>query len=98
LSVVAISLRYVFALSNNSLTLLGSVIDSIIYRTRHIDAVIASYSYCSKLIDQHYCFYSLLLSVIMYLLFTSPIPLSKELEGDLTFFSAKFVLNILYVT
>jgi hypothetical protein len=30
------------------------VIDSINYRSEHIGAIIASYSYRSKLIDQHY--------------------------------------------
>jgi hypothetical protein len=38
---------------------LKSVIASIIYRSGHTDAKIAFYSYCSKLIDQHYCFFSL---------------------------------------
>jgi hypothetical protein len=33
-------------------------------------------------------------SVFMHLLFTSQIPLSKKLEGDLNFFPAEFVLNI----
>jgi hypothetical protein len=32
--------------------------------------------------------------IIMYLLFTSQIPLRKELEGDLKFFPEEFVLNI----
>jgi hypothetical protein len=40
----------VFALSHNACTLLRSVIASIIYHSGHISAVIASYSYCSKLI------------------------------------------------
>ncbi len=59
---IAITLRYIFALSHSDLTLLRSVIAAIIYRFGHIGAVIASYSYCSKLIYQHYCFCSLLLS------------------------------------
>jgi hypothetical protein len=42
LSVISITLRYVFALSHDALTLLRSVIASIIYRCEHIGAVIAS--------------------------------------------------------
>ncbi len=60
-SVISIALRYVFALSINALTVSKSVIASLIYRSWHIGAVIASYSYCYMLIDQRYCFYSLLL-------------------------------------
>jgi hypothetical protein len=41
-----------------ALTLLSTVTVSIIYRFGHTGAVIASYSYCSKLIDQRYCSYS----------------------------------------
>ncbi len=73
-----------------------SVIASDVYRSGHIGAVIASYSYCYNLIDQSYYFYSLSLFryyVPAYLLFTSPIPLSKELEGDLNFFLADFAPN-----
>jgi hypothetical protein len=70
----------------NALTLLSSVIASMIYRSGHIGAVIASYSYRYKLINQCYCFYSLSL-------LTSPIPLSEELEGDLNFFFTEFAVN-----
>jgi hypothetical protein len=91
-SVISIILCYVFAFLYYALTLLRSMIASIIYRSGHIGAVIPSYSYCYKFIDQLYCFYSFSLSVIMYLLFTSIIPLSKELEGDLNFL-AEFALN-----
>jgi hypothetical protein len=52
-------LHYVFVLLHNALTVLRSVIASIIYHSRHIGAVIASYNYFSKLIYQLYCFYSL---------------------------------------
>jgi hypothetical protein len=76
-SVISIMPRCVFALSQNALALLGSVIAFIIYRSRHIAAVIASYSYCSEFIDQRYRFY-----VIVYLLLSSPIRLNKELKGD----------------
>ncbi len=55
-SVIAITLRYVFALSYNVLTLWRNLIASISYRSEHIGAVFASYSYRSKLIDQRYCF------------------------------------------
>ncbi len=40
-SVTSITLRYVFALSLNALTLLRSIIASIFYRSGHIGAVIA---------------------------------------------------------
>ncbi len=49
-SVILIPPDYVFALSHNACTLLRSVIASIIYQSGHISAVIASCSYCSKLI------------------------------------------------
>jgi hypothetical protein len=64
------------------------VIASDIHCSGHIGAIIVSYSYCYKLMDQRYCFYSLSLFryYVPYLLFTSPIPLSNELEGDLNFF------------
>jgi hypothetical protein len=57
----------------------------IIYRTGHISAIFASYSYWYKLKDQHYPFYSLSLfrNYVRYPLFTSLTPLSKELEEDL---------------
>jgi hypothetical protein len=80
-SVILLTLRYVFALLHNALTLLRSVIASFTYRSGHMGAVVASYSYCSKLIDQRYRFYSLsLLFIIAFpLLCTcfSLIPVSK---------------------
>jgi hypothetical protein len=74
-SVISITLRYVFALLLNALPL-WRVIASIIYRSRHIGAVITSYSYCSKLICRSAL---MLLFVITFLLFficfsTSPNP------------------------
>jgi hypothetical protein len=84
--VISMTLRYIFASSLNTLTLLKSIITYIIYHFDHISAVIASYSYCNNLIDQWHCSIRYLFSIIMYLLFTSPIPLSKELEGDLKLF------------
>ncbi len=56
-SATAITLRYIFALSYNSLTPWINVITCIVYRFEHIGAIIASYSYRSRLRDQHYCFY-----------------------------------------
>ncbi len=50
-----------FCVIAKRLTLSRSVIASIIYRS---GAIIAAYSYCSKLIDQRYCFY--LLSLFHY--------------------------------
>jgi hypothetical protein len=93
LSVIALYLRYVFALSHNSLTLLRSIITSNIYCSGHIGAIIASYSYCSKLIDQRYCFY--LLSLFRYYppAYHLTNSLSKEIEGDKQNF-----LRTLYVT
>jgi hypothetical protein len=58
-SVISITPPYVFASSQNTLILLGSVIASIIYRSRHIGAVFASITvitYFSKFTDQHHCF------------------------------------------
>jgi hypothetical protein len=57
LSVIAITLRYVFALSYNALTLWRNIIASVSYRFEHLEAVIASYSYCSELVDKCYCSY-----------------------------------------
>ncbi len=57
LSVIAITLRYVFALSYNVLPLWRNVIAFIRYRFKHIVAFIASHRYRSKLINQRYCFY-----------------------------------------
>jgi hypothetical protein len=51
-SVISITLRYVFALTHKTLTLLKRLIASIIFRSGHIAAIITSYSHCSKLIDQ----------------------------------------------
>jgi hypothetical protein len=48
------NITYVFALSYNALTLWRNVIASISYRPEHVGAIIASYSYRSKLMDQHY--------------------------------------------
>jgi hypothetical protein len=56
-SVIAITLRYVFAFSYNVLTLRRNVVTSISYRSEHIGAIIASDTYRSKLIDQRYRFY-----------------------------------------
>jgi hypothetical protein len=65
-SVIPITLRYVFELSQNALTLLRSGVASIFFIALSIlfGAVIASYSYCSKPIGQRYCFY--LLSLFHY--------------------------------
>jgi hypothetical protein len=76
-------LRYVFALWHNALTLLRSVIASIIYRSGHIDALIASYGYCSELIGQRYCLFVL---AFILLCISSPLPMSKELNEDLITF------------
>ncbi len=56
-SVITITLRYVFALSYNVLTLWRSVIASITYRSEHIGAVIPSYSCHSNIINQRYRHY-----------------------------------------
>jgi hypothetical protein len=48
---------YIFAFSQNALTLLRSVIAFIIYRFGHIGAVIASYTYFFELIDQLLLFF-----------------------------------------
>jgi hypothetical protein len=61
LSVIAITLCYVFASSYNALTLSRNVIASISYQSEHIGAVITSYNYHLKLIDSivisiSYCF------------------------------------------
>ncbi len=49
-SVMAITLRYVFALSRNASTLMRKVIPSYSYRSELIEIVIASYRYHSDLI------------------------------------------------
>ncbi len=59
--VISITPRYVFELLHKALTHVRNAIATIIYRSGHIVAILASYSYCSKLIDQRYCFHSLLL-------------------------------------
>jgi hypothetical protein len=82
LSVIALYLRYVFALSHNSLILLRSIITSNIYCSGHIGAIIASYSCCSKLIDQRYCFYLLLLFHYYLRAYHLSNSLSEKLEGD----------------
>jgi hypothetical protein len=73
-ALLLITLHYIFALSHSSLTLQRNNIASIVYRSGHIGVIITSDSYCSKLTDQCYCLYLLLLYVMMYLLSTSPIP------------------------
>ncbi len=55
--VVAITQRYVFALSYDVLTLWRNVVASISYRSEHIGALIAYDSCRSKIIDQRYRFY-----------------------------------------
>jgi hypothetical protein len=62
------------------------VIDSINYRSEHIGAIIASYSYRSKLIDQHYPHYQLSLFLIWICFSTPPISVCIELKGDFKFF------------
>jgi hypothetical protein len=86
-SIISIMLHYVFALLRNTLTLLKCVIPSIIYRSGHIVPlslliVIAISISISLIVSTRYCF-----SIIMYLIISSPIPLSKELAGDLNFFT-----------
>ncbi len=49
-SVIAITLRYVIALSHNAITLRKKVIASYSYRSGLIEIVIASYTYHSGLI------------------------------------------------
>jgi hypothetical protein len=61
LNVIAITLRYEFALSHNAFILDGIVIAFSSYRSAYIGPVIASYSYRSDVIHQRYCVYSLLL-------------------------------------
>ncbi len=82
--VIAIKLRYLFALSCNTLSLRRNVIVSIINRSEHMGAVIASYSYRSKFIDQHY----LVIGLRIWICFsTFPISLFTELKEDFMFFS-----------
>jgi hypothetical protein len=57
--VMAIRLHYDFAFSHIAFILYRIVTASISYCSRHIGPVIASYSYCSDVIDQHYHIYSL---------------------------------------
>jgi hypothetical protein len=85
LSIITITPRYVYVLSYNALTLWKNVIASISYSSEHIGASIASYSYHSKLLDQHYCF-SLLSLFLFWICFSTPISLCAELEGDIKFF------------
>ncbi len=61
-SVTAITLCYDFALLNNAFQPSRTVIASNSYRSVHIGAVIASYSYRSDIIDKRYHIYSLSLS------------------------------------
>jgi hypothetical protein len=79
-SVISITLRYISALSH-TLTLLKSLITYIIYLSVHIGAVIASYSYCSKLIGQRYCFYLLSLFYYYYLFISSTLEISSKVVG-----------------
>ncbi len=58
-SVMAIMLRYIFALLHNALYLWRIVIASNSYRFRLFTGVIASDSYCSELAGQRYRFSSL---------------------------------------
>jgi hypothetical protein len=76
LSVIAITLRYVFALSYNILTLWRNVVASISYCSEHIGADIASDSCRSKLIDQRYRF-----SVFGSAFSNSPVSLCSELQN-----------------
>jgi hypothetical protein len=62
ISVIAITLRYIFALLHNALHLWRIIIDSDSYRFRLFAGVIASDSYCSELAVQRYHFTSLSLS------------------------------------
>jgi hypothetical protein len=57
LSVLAITLRYDFALSRNAFLLSRTVIAFNIYRSVHVGPVIASYSYRSDVIDKRYRIY-----------------------------------------
>jgi hypothetical protein len=77
--------RYVtFLRYHNVVTLSRSVIGFIIHSSGQIGAAIASNSYCLKLIDQRYCFYSS--SLFRYAsAFHFSDSLIKELYGD--FFS-----------
>jgi hypothetical protein len=70
-------LCYIFALLHSALTLLRSIITFIIYHSGHTGAVIASYIYFPRLIDQRYSFYALSLFRCYIPLFTSLFPLSK---------------------
>jgi hypothetical protein len=57
-SVIAITLRYIFALSHNASTLWTKVIAFCSFRSRLIETVITSYSYRSRLIGNVIAFYS----------------------------------------
>jgi hypothetical protein len=58
--IFCLTLCYVFAFLQNAWTMLRSIVANIfLNRSGYIGAVTASFSYSSKLIDQHYCFYSL---------------------------------------
>jgi hypothetical protein len=52
LGVIAITIRYDFALSHNAFILSRIVISSKSYHSENIKPVIASYSYCSDVIDK----------------------------------------------
>jgi hypothetical protein len=57
-ALLAITLRYIFALLHNASTLWRKVIAFDSYRSRHIEIVIASYSFCSELVGNVIAFYS----------------------------------------
>jgi hypothetical protein len=71
MSVIAITLRYVFALLHNALYLWRIVIASDSYRFSLFVGVIASDSYCSELAGQCSCFTSLSLWVTLASVITS---------------------------
>jgi hypothetical protein len=94
LSVIAITLRYIFALSYNVLTLWRKIIASISYRSEHIGAIIASYSYRSKLIDQRHCFCYWSLFLIWICFSTSPIFFCvQKYRIDLSFSPNKLLIT-----
>jgi hypothetical protein len=68
-SVIAITLRYDFAISHNTFLLSRTVIAFNSYRSVHIGPVIVSYSYRSDVIDKHYC--NFLLSLLGKMAFGS---------------------------
>ncbi len=79
-SVLAVTLFDDFALSYNGLTLWRNVIGPISYCSEHIGAVIASYSYRSKLTDQHFLPLLVIAFPYLFMLFNFPISLCTMLE------------------